>query len=206
MRLALVLCAVLLASCDDELYYADGSAWEPVEERDVALTENDALRVNPYLRRMPQNDREWMRFIQHLNAQRVRNIGDNVQTFTPTWAGFSADPSGDLSYMDLGAIVVMWSDGELTGTSDDVSMQFSGLPETIRPTVSGIGVLVPCYVINNGVTVAGAVAVDPSGGVTAFINQAYNDGVTDMTGPAPGVFRSVGDKGLPDGWLIVYDK
>lgn len=37
----------------------------------AGILENDALRQNPYLRRFPKNDREWVRFVQTLNAQRI---------------------------------------------------------------------------------------------------------------------------------------
>lgn len=59
-----------------------------------------------------------------------------TQSFTPTWTGFSADPSGDFNYAlsTDGRLAMMWTDSDMIGTSDAVTMTFSGLPAAIRPS------------------------------------------------------------------------
>jgi hypothetical protein len=71
-----------------------------------------------------------------------------TQTFTPSWVGFSSDPSGDWNYAIStdGRLAMLWTDVDLFGTSDDVTMSFSLLPTAIRPSgatvvrrVQGVG-------------------------------------------------------------------
>lgn len=58
----------------------------------------------------------------------------DVKSFTPTWTGFSAAPTGSIFYIDLGAMILMWAEpGLSTGTSNDSSMSFTGVPAAIRP-------------------------------------------------------------------------
>jgi hypothetical protein len=207
VRLATFLCLVFLFGCDDELRYIDGTTWEPVEERDVALLKNDALRLNPYLRNMPKNDREWTRFVQTLNAQPVANLGNVVETFTPaTWTGFSADPSGDVSYLDLGAVVIMWRDTALTGTSDDTGMTFTGIPEEIRP-VSG-NKTVRCLVINDSFTLGGAVEITTTGIAQFYLEDVAGGGAgtsdDDKVTPQGTGFANTGTKGIPAGFIVMF--
>lgn len=58
----------------------------------------------------------------------------DVNSFTPVWSGFSVAPTGRIFYIDLGAMVLMWAETNLsTGTSNSSSMSFTGVPESIRP-------------------------------------------------------------------------
>lgn len=204
MRYVALLCvSVLLSGCLDEDLYADGEPWVPVEERDVTkLLKNDALVKNPYLRRMPTTEQEWTRFIQTLNAQPVRNLGDVVQTFTPAWTGFSADPSGDLSYMDLGDLVVLWNNtaGQVVGTSNANTMTFTNLPSVIRPDQS---VIDSTIVIDSGSAFHGQVSILANGTVGFTLMTVSGSLIQAGVG---GLFTAAGNKGLPTGWLIMYPK
>src|SRR5687767_4077130 len=86
--------------------YADGEDWEPV----VPLSPGGVIPRD-------MNARQWDQFVAQAGIQ----ADGKVKTFTPTWTGFSADPVGDISYLDFGAIVIMWSAAELTGTSSLVT-------------------------------------------------------------------------------------
>lgn len=188
MRLAVVfgLC-ILFAGCDDELY-GDGSPWLPVEERDVPLLLNDPLRLHPYLRRMPRNDDEWAKFIQTLNAQ---NISLNAKTFTPTWTGFSSNPTSVPEYVNLGThALISWSSGSL-GTSNATSWGFSGLPTEIQPAAAENAVF-PVVAVHNGNWVAARIVI--SGAVvTTYISQVVGTEVRyTQTGWTSGVSNGPG--------------
>jgi hypothetical protein len=207
MRYVALLCTVLLSGClEDDLYYVDGSVWEPIEDRDVTqLLKNDALVKHPYLRRMPTTEQEWTRFVQTLNAQPIRNLGDVEQTFTPTsWTGFSSDPVGTISYYSFGDLVVLSrAVSDLTGTSDAADMTFSGLPEDIRPKTSSVVRSVPCITLLNGVQVASIAHIDWTGTVTF--------GAGDTTATAGRLrytesYNTVGSKGLPAGWHVIFTR
>jgi hypothetical protein len=145
------------------------------------------------------DDRQWATFVAQAGIQ----ADNTVKTFTPTWgAGFSVDPTGDISYYDFGALVVMWTEASMLGTSDAATMLFSGVPESIRPV--GYAVSVPCLVTVGGVyRFSGEANIDTDGIVTF--------GLSDTTTFAGQVaftasFPTTGDKGLHAGWLIVYSK
>lgn len=198
-RTFVLVAALFLCSCDDAAFYADGTPWE-----NVAV---------PF--RMPRvplkqlNERELNQFFAQAGIQATGSGdgGSGVHTFTPTnWTGFSVDPVGNLKYMDLGAIVVMWADANLLGTSDDVGMSFSGLPEAIWPSSNRF---VRCLVVNN-YTEGGAAEVTLSGIIQfsledvsgAYVGTADNN----RTVIAGAIFENTGSKGLPSGWLIMYPK
>lgn len=135
------------------------------------------------------------------------NLTNSAQTFTPTgWAGFSSDPSGDISYLDFGAFVMMWRDTALTGNSDEAFMAFTGgVPAGIRPSA---GRYVRCQVIDENYLLGGVAFIDNSGGMSFFLETVETTYTPDViaftnsfTDPS-----SAGSKGLPAGWLIMYPK
>lgn len=199
MRYVLVLCAVLLlASCDDEeAFYADGSRWEPIVPQ---LLKNDSLIKHPYLRRMPTTEQEWTRFIQTLNAQPVANIGTVVETFQPTnWSGFSVDPVGTISYFDFGEIVFMWRGDNLLGTSDATDMSFDGVPENLWPVTPRS---FRCVLVNNTTNMAGLATISSAGLVSFSLENVSGSNI---------IFNNIGftaaaDKGIPQGWFMVYSQ
>lgn len=125
-----------------------------------------------------------------------------VQTFTPTWSGFSSAPSGDLNYIDFGAYVVLWTRTALTGTSNATSMAITNLPSAIEPA-SGFQVLL-CKVVNNpGVIYNGSVALQAGTNTLSFAMDEVSG--SNITSNSLG-FTNSGSKGLAAGWIIIYAK
>lgn len=188
MRYAIILCVTLLLGCDDEDlpggFYANGEAWKPV------------VPVRSPGGSVPRDLREWDRYFSASGIQ----ADQFVKKFTPTWVGFSADPVGDISYLDFGKIVVLWRDTALLGTSDLGSMALSGLPEAIRPAS---GKVVKCFLQEGTDVIDGSALVNDNGVV--------NFGASDTT-TVPGRvvyssnFATSGDKGLPAGFFLQYTK
>jgi hypothetical protein len=131
----------------------------------------------------------------------VLNILNAVQSFTPTWGanGFSSDPTGDLFYLDLGAIVYLWARGNLLGTSDDAAMTITNLPTAIRPSSAGLGVKnALSFAIDNGNERHCVIVIGSDGTVTWI--------PLDSDGHGLGTFATSGQKGLAGGTLITYPK
>lgn len=126
-------------------------------------------------------------------------LTNTAQTFTPTWTGFSADPSGDLSYIDFGAYVMLWTSAALTGTSNATTFTISNLPSAIEPT-SGFMIL-PCRVVNSNVIYAGSASLQAGTNDIVFAMDIVSG--SNITSDATG-FANTSGKGLPAGWLIVY--
>lgn len=121
----------------------------------------------------------------------------NVKTFTPTWTGFSSDPSGDLDYIDFTTWAVIWYDGSsLLGTSNATSFTLSNLPAAITPAQTKT---VTCICTNNGANALAVAAVQSSGNVSM---QIFNAG-TPYPFTATG-WTASGSKGLGPGFFIVY--
>ncbi len=123
---------------------------------------------------------------------------DNIQTFDPTWSGFTTEPSGTLSYADIGNFAIVFSNDARTNTSNATTMSLTGVPAAIRAP-SAAGVTVPCFLIDNGSSAWGMVNIDNSGGMQFFI----------FNGTAPLPFTDTGftnsaAKGLPAGFFVMY--
>jgi len=142
------------------------------------------------------DSRQWASFVARAGIQADRT----VKTFTPTsWDGFSVDPVGSFSYQDFGAIVTMWRNEFLVGTSDDTFMTLSGIPLSIRPTSPRV---FRCYVVDNGIVFAGNALIDPDGDITFSLEVvAGSKMIYDSNG-----FTAAADKGIPFSWLIMYAK
>lgn len=132
------------------------------------------------------------------------NMTNSAQTFTPTWTGFSSSPSGALSYLDLGAFVVLWSGGGTTGASNSTAMTITNLPSGIRPTSGNR--FVPCLLVDNDGLIEGAVNI--SGATMTF----YKTTAQGASQPYPVFPSSAGfttggaQKGVGAGFMIVYPK
>lgn len=135
-----------------------------------------------------------------LNITGSINMTNSVQSWTPTWTGFSSAPSGTISYLDLGAIVFIWITTSRTGTSNANSMTITNVPAGIRP-VSG-NRFIPCHVIDDGGVVLGAVNVDSSGLMTFYVDTV----VGSKVGPTTTGFGASLTKGIGQGWTIMYAK
>ena len=143
------------------------------------------------------NDRQWATFVAGAGIQADRN----AKTFTPLWDEFSADPSGEISYHDFGAIVMIWTDALTIGTSNGVTLTWGSgsVPEAIRPSATR---LVRCNVIDSGSSWAGNAAIATDGSVIFSLETVSGTQITS----ANNVFTNVGNKGLPSGFLLVFAK
>lgn len=142
----------------------------------------------------------------NVNVTASLNITNTVQTFTPVWFGFTTPPTGTISFIDLGAIVIMWVPSLRVGGSNSPLMSLNGIPAAARP--SGIRTI-PCMILDSShagdavsAPVPGGVEIISDGGMNFFMNSV--DG-TDVVATG-NTFSSSGPKGLPTGWLIVYSK
>lgn len=177
-----------------EQFYADGTPW-------VNPMPLSPGRVSP----AQMTDRQWSEFVTQSGIQAERT----TKTFTPTsWTGFSSDPSGDISYFDFGSIVFMWVANALTGTSDDVGMSLSGVPQELRPTANNV--IVRCLVVNGSFTLGGAAEITTSGVIQFYLEDVSGGGAgtadDNKVSPQGSIFANTGTKGLPGGWLITYVK
>jgi hypothetical protein len=149
------------------------------------------------------DDRQWATFVAGAGIQADKD----VKEFTPDgWGGFSADPSGDISYLDFGAIVMLWvASGSLLGTSDAATMTVGTLPEAIRPTALRF---VRCLVMNNGFIIGGAASIAASGSITFYAEDVSAGGVgqVDRVWLNQAGFEASGQKGLPEGFILVFSK
>lgn len=143
------------------------------------------------------NPREWATYVAQSGIQADRR----GKAFTPQWSGFSVNPTGDLSYMDFGAIVILWADARTTGTSNDSGMTITNLPAAITPSGER---LVTSFVVNNDLSVGGAAGIHPTGSID-FALQVPNtaDATIDIGFVS---FEATGFKGLPEGWILIYAK
>jgi hypothetical protein len=148
------------------------------------------------------DDRQWATFVAQAGIQ----ADNTVKTFTPTWTGFSVDPSGDLSYWDFGALVVLFNDSavELVGTSNAATMTITNLPDGIRPDEFKWR---DCLVVNNDFTTNGSVGIATNGTMTFYFHQVTTIvGAVEGLAPQASGFNNANNKGVPSGWLIMYSK
>jgi len=129
------------------------------------------------------------------------NMTNSVATFTPTWTGFSSSPSGNISYLDLGAVVFLWVSTQLTGTSDATGMTITNLPAAIRPA-SGDR-YIPCQLVDDNTALSGAVRVENGGTMTFYMVQQIG---STKVGPVISGFTASGVKGFSGGFIIMYSK
>jgi hypothetical protein len=134
--------------------------------------------------------------------QRIQAVGaGGVRSFTPAWTGFSVDPVGEISYMDLGDVVMVWTNDSLLGTSDATIMTITNLPDEISILTGSR--LVPSTMVDNGTGYAGFASIGGSPNLMTFFLSAVSGSKVSYSSST---FTSSGDKGLVAGWLIVYTK
>lgn len=146
------------------------------------------------------DSRQWARFVTETGIQADKR----AKTFTPTWTGFSAAPSGDLSYYDFGKIIYLSWDGavELVGTSNTSAMTITNLPSTLWPSQAK---WLKCLVVNNDFTTEGSVSISTAGVLTFYFHQvAPVIGATEGLIPQASGFNNANNKGVPAGWLIEF--
>lgn len=112
MRFGLILLACFLCSCDDELYYADGTPWKPVDVPIRFLPGAIAAR--------DMNARQWAEYIGSQRAQYYREGQTAYNTGTGFWLGMD-DGTPKFSIGDSSGNNMTWDgqvlrvDGDLTG-------------------------------------------------------------------------------------------
>lgn len=129
----------------------------------------------------------------------------DVRTFTPTWGGFSADPVGDVSYIDLGALVILipGSGVGLSGTSNATSFTLGAIPEEIRPTANVLTNTVCIGAAGGGVSgsfSSGAVCgaeITTAGGINFYVSVNSSPGVNGVEAFESSKWANSGAKG----WL-----
>jgi hypothetical protein len=114
-------------------------------------------------------------------------------TFTPSWSGFSAAPTGNMSWQITGRMAILEWLGT-TGTSNADFMTIDNLPMNLRPTTRSLAGMSPTVVINNGANMLGSV------GHGALGVLQFNLGTT----PSGTGFTTSGTKGLDTGWTWTY--
>jgi hypothetical protein len=114
-------------------------------------------------------------------------------TFTPSWSGFSAAPTGNMSWQITGRMAILEWLGT-TGTSNANFMTIDNLPMNLRPTTRSLAGMSPTVVINNGANMLGSV------GHGALGVLQFNLGTT----PSGTGFTTSGTKGLDTGWTWTY--
>lgn len=90
-----------------------------------------------------------------------------LNTFTPTWSGFSVNPNNSVTYRKTGNMVALSLLGN--GTSNATSVQLSGLPSVIRSSI--LQQLVPCLGMVDGgavVTTTGVAQISAAGVINFF--------------------------------------
>jgi len=140
----------------------------------LGLTSKTLLQ-NPSLQRMPTTQRQWIDFIKELDT----HLAGETDAFTPTWTGFSSDPSGGVVYWKkVGTLVVMSFSISAVGTSNATTFSITGIPTAVTPISGGtaVQIVVPIVgVVDNGTESWGTAAVNSS----SIINFGFKD--TDFT-------------------------
>lgn len=117
-------------------------------------------------------------------------------SFTPTWAGFSSAPTGDISWQKIagpvGSLVMLYFPSTATGTSNATDCSLTSLPSTIRPLTDSAA-RYPCVVVDSGARVAGSFGFGTPAGT---LNFAVG---TSFTG-----FTNSGSKGFPPASVLIY--
>ena len=103
------------------------------QDTDIIQFKSGLLR-NSGIIRMPTSQREWSAYIVELNKW----IENHEASFTPTFTGFSSDPSSALvNYVRFGPMVNVRL-SFLTGTSDATTWTITNIPNEISPDTAQI--------------------------------------------------------------------
>ncbi len=95
---------------------------------------NSRLLRNSNITRFPQTQTEWNAFIVEFN----KYIPNYEGSFTPTFTGFSSDPSTPVvNWVRFGPMVNLRF-SFLTGTSNTTTLEINNLPSELRPDTAQI--------------------------------------------------------------------
>lgn len=128
----------------------------------------------------------------------VLNLANTASTFTASWSGFTADPGGTVSYINLGAVVILYVTAAITGASNSTAMSLDNLPPGARPPSYAVG---SCLLVDNGVVYTGAWA---RAGLSSLVFQIDNVSGTKVTLNAVGFTAGGTTKGIPAGFCIIF--
>ena len=133
---------------------------------------NSFLQSNSNITRIPTTQREWNTFIQEL-AKWIKN---ETGIFTPTFNGFSTDPSTPICVYHRYGQIVQLEFVFTTGTSDATLFTITNLPTVIIPKVNVIQPI--SGLVDNNVNLVNAQVEISSGGVVAFYTDGHETGWT----------------------------
>lgn len=136
------------------------------------------------------------------------NLTNTVQTFAPTFTGYTTPPSGNLSYLDLGRIVIMWAEANLVGYNTSASISITNVPVAIRPSVVRIA---PVILMDDGSYVDGSAAILTNGTMNLMLGTVATYGGKDKLVHNAGQFLIPSGPfpnpgGIPQGAVIIYSK
>lgn len=120
-------------------------------------------------------------------------------TFTPTWTGFSADPTGVISWQQIGRHVILTTTNSMTGTSNAVTMTVTNLPAAIRPVA--VSQYIACNVLDAGNILLGS-AFFTAGSATISFHVMSTAVVANRVSPSASAFTNSGVKGLGNMTLV----
>lgn len=149
----------------------EGSTGKP---SDFKYATAERLTSDPDIARMPTTQREWSTFIQQLN----KAFANESDGWTPTFQGFSVDPSTPFCWYQRYGQVVMIEFHFGTGTSNDTTFQITNVPEAIRPYTSQT-VLCRGLVDDGSQITVGSAEVTPAGLIRFFTKD---HAVSDVDG------------------------
>ena len=124
-------------------------------------------------------------------------------TFTPTWTGFSTDPTATMRWTKYSpsiaggnSLVILRVDtGSGTGTSDATGFTLASLPADITPASFGTGLLPVAQMVDNGtVNQYGAFSINTSNVMTFFLSDPA----------AIAGFTASGSKGFSNNSIFTY--
>lgn len=114
--------------------------------------------------------------------------------------GYTANPSGTLKWRKTASMVEVYSDAQLTGTSNAATdITLSGLPAEITPAAIR---KVPCSgLVNNGnVGYTGVAEVNINNTITVRLTQVSGTAIVETSA----AWATANAKGLDAGWTITY--
>jgi hypothetical protein len=127
---------------------------------------------------------------------------DHSSWTTTLSGGFAANPTGTLKWRKIGSFASIYSDAQLTGTSNAATdITASGVPAEITPAQNR---RVFCFgLVNNGnVNYSGQCIISSAGTLSITLANAAGAGSTIQT--VTGLWATANAKGLDSGFMVTY--
>lgn len=133
-------------------------------------------------------------------AIEIFSYGGTASSFVGTLSGMTTTVTGTFYYRVSGAFVTIWTEANITGTSNATSMALSGAPAGIAPNATK---RVACSsIFDNGTSNQFMGEMQVSSNVANWdIGRMAVSGSNILAG---GSFTNSGTKGLAAGWTITY--